>query len=467
MFRIFRHYVPGSFLILLVIESLILLSALAAGNEISKLMGLGKGLVYGIDWLWPRSLLYTVTIISCMTFMGLYWRHRKEAEWPDYSIRMSIALVMGVMFLSIIFYAFPGIGIDRSQMFFALCYSLILISLIRLLHYRISDHDTTKSRVLVIGTGKKALVVEDLRRKSDHYGIKLVGYLHIAGEHSRISENNLVHINEPLLSYVTKHQIEELIVAIDDRRKSFPVEEILECKMDGVRVYEVSDYIERQIKKIKLDTLHPSAMIFSEGYTNAVNDSFSKRTFDLVASLVLLVLTSPIIALTALSIWLESGCKGAVLYRQERVGKDGKSFNVLKFRSMKEDAEADGVAQWAQKDDDRVTKNGKVIRLLRIDELPQLFNVLRGEMSFVGPRPERPQFVKELGQVIPFYNLRHSVKPGITGWAQISYPYGASEKDAIEKLQYDLYYIKRYSLMFDTVILFQTAQAVLWQRGGR
>jgi len=467
MFRIFRHYVPGSFVILLVVESCILLFALPAGVEISSSLGFYDKGVHNFDWLWPRSLLYTFVTISCMTFMGLYWRHRKESESLDFIIRFIASLGLSMMLLSIVFYSIPKLSADRSQMFFTLCVTLVLVSLIRLLHFRISDHDASRNRVLVIGTGKKAKLVEQLRRRADLYGIKLMGFLYISGESSRVAENKIIHINESLLSYVRDKQIDELVVAVDDRRKSFPVNEILECKMDGILVIEVSDFIERQTKKIRLDSLHPSSMIFSEGYTRAVMNSFGKRAFDIVVSSVLLIVTFPVMLLTILSIWLESGGKGSVFYRQERVGIDGSRFHVLKFRSMKVDAEEEGVAQWASEGDDRVTKNGRVIRLLRIDELPQFYNVLKGEMSFVGPRPERPQFVEQLSQVIPFYNLRHSVKPGITGWAQISYPYCASEQDAIEKLQYDLYYIKRYNLMFDALILFQTAQAILWEKGGR
>jgi sugar transferase (PEP-CTERM system associated) len=467
MLRIFRHYVPGSFLILFVVESCILLSAIPAGVELRLMLVNGDGQILDPGWLLPRSILYALVMLCCMTFMGMYWRHRKEGEIFYLLMKILFSLMLSITVLSIVFFAYPDIAVDRSYMLMTLPYTLVMLILVRLLHYRISDHDAARSRVLVIGTGKKAMMVEELRRKSDLYGIKLMGFVYVAGENSRVSAENIMHIDESLLSYVNNNAVEELVVAVDDRRRSFPVDEILECKMDGILVSEVSDFIERQVQKIRLNTLHPSSMIFSEGFTRAVMNSFGKRTFDIVASSFLLLLTLPIMALTALSIWLESGFRGSILYKQERVGMDGKLFNVVKFRSMREDAENDGVAQWAQKGDNRVTRNGNVIRLLRIDELPQLYNVLKGEMSFVGPRPERPEFVKKLAQVIPFYNLRHKVKPGITGWAQISYPYGASEQDSIEKLQYDLYYIKRYSLMFDAFILFQTVQAVLWQRGGR
>ncbi len=467
MFRIFRHYIPNSFLLLFFIETCILLSAIAAGVVMSEALGLGRKNIFDVDWLVPRAILFAFISISCMTFMGMYWRHRKESEGFYVLIKIFFSLILSMTILSIIFYSYPAISVNRSTMLLALLYSLVMIVLIRTLHFNISDHDATRSRALIIGTGKKALMVEELRRKSDLYGIKIMSFLYVVGENTKVSEENIIRIDESLLSYVTKNQIEELVVAVDDRRRSFPVDEILECKMEGILVTEVSDFIERQLKKIRLSALQPSSMIFSEGYTRAVANSFGKRFFDIIASSLLLLLTSPIMLLTALSIWIESGFKGSILYRQERVGMDGKSFNVIKFRSMMEGAEDDGGAQWAQKGDGRVTKNGNVIRLLRIDELPQLYNVLKGEMSFVGPRPERPEFVHKLAQVIPFYNLRHKVKPGITGWAQISYPYGASEQDAIEKLQYDLYYIKRYSLMFDAFILFQTVQAILWQRGGR
>jgi len=467
MVRLFRHYVPGSFVLLLIVDSLVLLSAIGAGASVSQFLNLGKGHILTLDWLLFPSILYTAIMIGCMTFAGLYWRHRKESEILDYMLRISGSFALGISLIVLIFYSFPDISVDRSSMFFSVCYSLLLITLVRILHYRISDHDASRRVALVIGTGNNARMIEDMRRKSDLYGIKIIGYVAIAGEISKIKKKNIISSISSLLSYVDEHSVEEIIVAVDDRRKSFPVDDILECKMEGINIISAGDFMERQTRKTRLDTLHPSSMIFAEGYTTAVLDSYAKRAFDITASLLLLVISSPVMLITILSIWLESGCKGSVIYKQERVGKNGIPFNVLKFRSMKEDAEKEGVAQWATKDDDRVTSNGKVIRMLRIDELPQLFNVLRGQMSFVGPRPERPQFVNELSQVIPYYNYRHKVKPGITGWAQISYPYGASEKDAIEKLQYDLYYIKHYSLMFDILILLQTTQAVLWARGGR
>jgi len=224
-------------------------------------------------------------------------------------------------------------------------------------------------------------------------------------------------------------------------------------------------FFERQTGQIQLESLNASWMIFSDGFHRSPMKDIVKRIFDVTASSLLLLLTLPVFVLTALLIWLESG--SPILYRQERVGENGRIFNVLKFRSMRKDAERDGVPQWAKKQDARVTRVGKVIRLLRIDELPQIFNVLRGDMSFVGPRPERPYFVDELTKKISYYPSRHTVKPGITGWAQIRYPYGATVEDAVQKLQYDLYYVKNHTLFLDLIVLIQTAQVVLFGKGAR
>jgi sugar transferase (PEP-CTERM system associated) len=249
-------------------------------------------------------------------------------------------------------------------------------------------------------------------------------------------------------------------------RLSWPWE-LLECRIAGIEVTELLTFLERETGRVRIDVLNPSWMIFGEGFRRDPLRLLSARLLDLLASLLTVVVSLPVMVVTALAIKLEDGWRAPVFYRQARVGLAGHSFDVLKFRSMRTDAERDGQAQWAQKADPRVTRVGAVIRSLRIDELPQILNVLRGHMSFVGPRPERPQFVNELAEKIPYYVLRHCVKPGITGWAQLCYPYGSSEQDALEKLQYDLYYIKNNSLLFDLAILVQTAEVVLLGKGAR
>jgi sugar transferase (PEP-CTERM system associated) len=446
-------------------EALVIFFSIYIGAEL-RFMGGAAELVMQ-DAIWPRSLLFTFVVMSSMTAMGMYWRNLREGDIWIFLFRVIISFLISIVVLSLMFYAFPSIMVGRGVMVLAILFSFVAVLLTRLVHYLLSDHEAMKKRVLVLGAGKNALQLEELRRKSDWHGFTLVGYVHIKGEHDLVDQEKIILAEKSFIDIVDEYQVDEIVVAIDDRRKSFPVDDILECKMSGVEVVDLVSFFERQTGRIKLDALHPSSMIFSDGFSNAVLKNYSKRIFDVIVSLILLAFAWPVMILTAISIYIESGWRGPIFYRQERVGKNGRLFNVLKFRSMRIDAEKDGAPQWAKKNDDRITKNGKVIRLLRIDELPQLLNVLKGEMSFVGPRPERPQFVSQLSAIIPFYNLRHKVNPGITGWAQISYAYGSSDKDAIEKLQYDLYYIKNYSLLFDIVILFQTAHTVLWGKGAR
>jgi sugar transferase (PEP-CTERM system associated) len=263
---------------------------------------------------------------------------------------------------------------------------------------------------------------------------------------------------------VRKLRAQEIVLATDDRR-GLPVHQLLECKLAGIRIVDYLDFCERETGRVDLDALRPSWFIFSDGFRTGPVTDFTKRSFDCAVSVVMLILVLPILLLTALAIKLES--VGPILYRQERVGLHGRQFILLKFRSMRVDAERDGMPQWARKRDPRVTRVGAWIRLLRIDELPQLVNVLKGDMSFVGPRPERPLFVEQIAREVPFYLERHSVKPGVTGWAQINYPYGASIEDARQKLSYDLYYLKNRGVFLDLVVLTQTVRVILWPTGAR
>jgi sugar transferase (PEP-CTERM system associated) len=258
-----------------------------------------------------------------------------------------------------------------------------------------------------------------------------------------------------------------VVVAVDDRRNGLPIQELLDCKLRGTAVTDALSFFERETGRVNVDHLYPSWMIFSDGFIRNRIQALTQRGFDLIASTALLLITWPVMLVTAALIWIEDRGRHPILYRQTRVGYEGRAFEVLKFRSMRPDAEKDGRAVWAKEDDDRVTRVGAFIRKYRIDELPQIFNVLRGDMSFVGPRPERPTFVAELSQKIPYYRERHSVKPGITGWAQLCYRYGSTDEDALQKLQYDLYYVKNRSFLFDLMILLQTAEVVLWRQGAR
>jgi sugar transferase (PEP-CTERM system associated) len=266
-------------------------------------------------------------------------------------------------------------------------------------------------------------------------------------------------------------RVQELVVAVDERRRSdsggYPLDQLLDCKLAGIRVSEDISFLERETGRLDIRSLSSGWLVFSDGFSYSPLRDSLERAFDIAVSMSLLLVTWPIMLLVALAIKLEDGVRAPLIYRQERVGYGGRTFRVHKFRSMRIDAEEDGKAVWAERNDSRITRVGAVTRKLRIDELPQILDVLRGDMSFVGPRPERPEIVEDLAREIPYYNERHRVKPGITGWAQISYPYGASMEDAEEKLKYDLYYIKNHSLLFDLFILVRTVEIILLGEGAR
>ena len=269
-----------------------------------------------------------------------------------------------------------------------------------------------------------------------------------------------------LANHIIECRATEVVLALQERRNALPLKDLLRVKTTGVTVSDISTFLERETGRIDLNSVNPSWLIFSDGFASGqMMSSFFKRAFDIVASLLLLIATLPVILITILLIKIES--KGPAFYRQRRVGLYNQSFDILKLRSMRQDAEIGGNAVWAAERDPRITRIGRFIRKVRIDELPQTWTVLKGEMSFVGPRPERPQFVEQLEQQLPYYAERHMVKPGITGWAQINYPYGASIEDARHKLEYDLYYAKNYSPFLDLLIMLQTLRVVLWPTGAR
>jgi sugar transferase (PEP-CTERM system associated) len=315
--------------------------------------------------------------------------------------------------------------------------------------------------------GQRTAAISSLRRRSDRRGFEIVGFVQPDGESVAVPPERILDASAGILELCARLDVHEIVVAMEDRRRGFPILGLLECRLAGMEVTELLTFLERETGRVRIDVLNPSWMIFGDGFRRDPLRLFSSRALDLVASAILVILSLPVMLLTMAAIKLEDGWRSPIFYGQARVGLGGQTFTVLKFRSMRTDAERDGQAQWAQKSDPRVTRVGAIIRKLRIDELPQILNVLTGHMSFVGPRPERPQFVAELAQKIPYYVQRHCVKPGITGWAQLCYPYGSSEQDALEKLQYDLYYIKNNTLLFDLAILVQTAEVVFMGKGAR
>jgi sugar transferase (PEP-CTERM system associated) len=322
-------------------------------------------------------------------------------------------------------------------------------------------------RVLVLGTGPEARLVEAAMATANEPGVRLVGFyaLEKVGENV-VSPTRIVSRRGTIDETVKRLGVHEIIVAVREQRGGvLPLRGLLDCRLAGVRVTDLARFFEHVHGQIAIDSLKASWLIYGNGFRQGWLRTAVKRVFDVVCSLAVLIAMLPVVVLVALAIVVESGFP--IIYRQERVGLRGKTFNVLKFRSMRQDAEKDGKARWAAAGDDRVTRIGRLIRRTRIDELPQVLNVLRGEMSFVGPRPERPVFVEMLTEKIPFYAVRHSVKPGLTGWAQVRYSYGASVEQATKKLEYDLYYVKNHTLFLDLMILIETVRVVLLGEGVR
>jgi sugar transferase (PEP-CTERM system associated) len=342
--------------------------------------------------------------------------------------------------------------------------ALLLIAL-RILLGKTLGGQVFKRRVVVLGAGARAARLKALAQ-APGAGFAVVGYVSMSESARVIPEAIARDAIYNLADHVVLLNASEVVLALEERRNALPLKDLLRIKTTGVHVNEISTFLERETGRVDLQSVNPSWLIFSDGFSSGrMLSSMFKRIFDIVASVLLLTLTLPLILITAIAIKIES--KGPAFYRQRRVGLYSVGFDCVKLRSMRQDAEVAGQAVWAEKDDPRITRIGRIIRKLRIDELPQTWSVLKGEMSFVGPRPERPQFVEDLEQQIPYYAERHMVKPGITGWAQINYPYGASIEDSRQKLEYDLYYAKNYSPFLDLLILLQTVRVVLWPEGAR
>jgi sugar transferase (PEP-CTERM system associated) len=420
----------------------------------------------GQQALWACALLFSVGTLVALAALGLY-SPRQRSDLPGLIVRLAVAVVGAAVLAAALFYGVPvlkvGRGILALSAFFAFCAVLVSRSLLG----QVVDDSAFRRRILVYGAGQRSLAIASLRRRSDRRGFAVAGYVQGQEERVAVPASQVLHVNPDLRHLCQQHDVDEIVVAMEDRRRGFPIADFLECRFAGIEVTELLTFLERETGRVAIDVLNPSWLIFGEGFCRNPMRRLTARALDLSGSALILLLTVPVMLVTAGAIMLEDGPRAPVLYRQARVGVGGRRFHIIKFRSMRQDAEAAGQAQWAQAADPRVTRVGAVIRKLRVDELPQLFNVLRGDMSLVGPRPERPEFVAQLAERIPYYVERHYVKPGVTGWAQLCYPYGSSERDALEKLQYDLYYIKNNSLLFDLAILVQTVEVVLMGKGAR
>jgi sugar transferase (PEP-CTERM system associated) len=460
--KLFKHYIPNAVLLLAICDFAWLIAAAELGwviraNEIHMHIS-------AIESRFAQLLTYAVSIQLAMIGVGVYGIDALQSL--RFAIaRLLVAVSLGVILVSLLAFVLPGTTLWRSNLLYAMLLSICFLIIVRLLLGNLIGGEAFKRRVLVMGAGPRAMRIRKLAERKGA-GFSVVGYIAMNDCVQVIpSAINRAHI-ENLSDHTIKLGASELVLALEERRNGLPLNDLIRVRTTGVHVNEISTFLERETGRVDLDSVNPSWLIFSDGFSSGRRlSAIGKRVFDIVFSLTLLVLTLPIMLLTAIAIKLES--PGPALYRQARVGLYGQEFDLLKLRSMRQDAEKGGQAVWAQKNDPRVTRIGRVIRKIRVDELPQAWNVLIGQMSFVGPRPERPAFVDELASHLNYFAERHMVKPGITGWAQVNYPYGASLEDSRHKLEYDLYYAKNYTPFLDVVIILQTLRVVLWADGAR
>jgi sugar transferase (PEP-CTERM system associated) len=461
MIRLFKHYIPHAVLLLGLLDFGLLvaaseiawqLRAVQIGMELGGLGGRGIALMGTAMMIWLAMIavgVYGPNALRSLRFAGA---------------RVLVAISLGIIALAVVDFVIPTDLFWRSTLLYTMGLAILVLVLDRLLLNSFLGSSAFRRRVMVLGAGDRAQRLRELGERPET-GFAIVSFIAMSDDPRVVEEAIPRAAIHDLGRFVENLGVSEVVLALQERRNSLPLKDLLRIKTKGVHVNDFSSFIERETGRVDLDTVNPSWLIFSDGFSSSrMFSSAVKRIFDITASLTLLLLTLPIIVLFAGLVKLDS--KGPAFFRQTRVGLYGEPFTLIKLRSMRTDAEKDG-AKWAEENDPRITRLGRFIRKVRIDELPQTWSVLKGQMSFVGPRPEVPTFVESLEDEIPFYGERHMVKPGITGWAQINYPYGASVEDSRCKLEYDLYYAKNYTPFLDFVILLQTLRVILWPEGAR
>lgn len=480
MIKIYNHYISKMVSVLLLVEVLVLVASVYLGTAI-RFFNVNSFPSTHVENVFVWACVFALVMIFSMSALGMYQYNFKE-DIRKIFLRLMPSLALGFGIITLVFYLAPDLYFGRGILLLVIVIAAAGILLTRLVFFKTFEFRLINSRIIFLGGGSLAKECSDLAMNIAHNQYDVVGFVPMQDEECIVPSSSILPVGESLLSIANKYNASEIVVALQNRRNGNlgvsgkfntlaglsnrkPIRELLECKLAGINVIDAATFFEREASQIRLDSLQPSWLVFGGGFDQSFLRAFSKKIFDLLASLIILIVSSPIMLITAICIYIED--RSPIFYQQERVGKDGHTFMVLKFRSMRNDAEAVGKPQWATTNDPRTTRVGRIIRKLRIDELPQILNVLKGEMSFVGPRPERPYFVKKLCEEVPYFNVRHSIKPGITGLAQVRYQYGSSVDDAIQKLQYDLYYVKNNSLFLDFLILIDTLQVVLLGKGAR
>ncbi len=468
--RIFKHYIRTPYVILATLEAIAIVLSVYLAVYLRHLLDPART-DYDPAGLLIPALWVSFVLLFCNLAMSVYAAQLKEG-FSGMVVRSLVSFcLLGSVALYLSNLLFPGVALASGITSLVITISLLLVLAIRVVFFRMVDAGALRRRVLIIGAGAKARQIwENVCLSSGQRAFELFGFVPCGDEEIKVDASRVLKFDESLPVFALKNGIDEIVVAPDDRRLGFSgavsMEQLLDCKMNGAEVLEAVTFCEKELGQIELTLLYPGWLIFSDGFRFNALRTYTKRAFDLFASTLLLILVWPFMLLTALAVAAESGFRDPVFYRQIRTGQNGIPFGLMKFRSMRVDAEKGG-AVWAKQNDDRVTRVGKFIRSTRLDELPQIYNILKGDMSFIGPRPERPEFVAELVAQVPYYDERHRVKPGLMGWAQLCYPYGASIDDAAQKLRYDLYYIKNHSILLDLMIVVQTVEVVLVGNGVR
>jgi sugar transferase (PEP-CTERM system associated) len=456
--QVFNRQVSARGLTVFGFETILISGSILAAAQVHGSLDMAVGALWKI-------VLATALCELCFYYNDLYDLTVVHSK-SELAVRILQAAGAAAIVLAIVSMLVPALTIGHGIFITSLWMLLIAVPVWRLAFEGFTRDPHLEERVLIIGTGSLARTIALQIRAQHDFAYRIVGFLEEPSgtETTAVAGLHVLGTPSDLPRLVAQHDVDRIVVSLADRRGHLPIHELLQAKIAGVRVEDAATTYERITGKILTDGLNPSWLIFSDGFCASSATRFVKRLFDLLLAGIGLLLAAPLMLLAAAAIRLDS--RGPIFYCQERVGEGGRTFTLCKFRSMRTDAES-GTPIWATDKDDRVTRVGRFIRLTRVDELPQLWNVLRGDMSFVGPRPERPYFVEQLAAAIPFYTERHSVKPGVTGWAQVKYRYGASIEDAMEKLRYDLYYIKHLSIVFDLTIVIDTVKVILSGKGAK
>ncbi len=463
MLKIFKQYYPIRNIIFYIIEFLLICSSVLFSSWIL----LGHDALISDQWIIFKIFLITIPCQICMYYNDLY-NLQITNSYSELSIRLFQALGIASIFLAGVYFLFPGVIIGEGIYVVTIGFSILLIAVWRLVYTIILNREMFNERIILLGSSKLAQdIIKEINENIDcGYTIAMVITEDDVSNETFEKYSGKIICGKDysnLCEIANELKIRKIIVAIRQRRGAFPSKELLKCRVDGIDILRGNTFYEMLTGKLIVEAINPAWLIFSKGFKKSARTQFLKRTVDLVFSFSLLTILLPLIIITAILIKLDS--RGPVIFSQERVGEKRKKYMVHKFRSMIEDAEKYSGPVWASDNDDRITRVGRVIRKLRIDEIPQLWNVLKGEMSFVGPRPEREFFVEQLEEQIPYYGERFTVKPGITGWAQVSYGYGASVDDAVEKLNYELFYTKNFSIFMDLMIVMRTIKTVIFGKG--